>query len=115
MNTVLAASGVPAVLQLANTKEFNIMEESFTDPQDAVNLIAARGSSADPYRVKAFRDSTGADLMSLWMDHRLGENGAAHWLGAFSVLKAVEAIDNRLAFAHEVGHNFGGSSLRGPR
>ncbi|MCC7156374.1 MAG: hypothetical protein IT161_17490 [Bryobacterales bacterium] len=111
LNSVLGASGVPAALRLVNTKEFNnILEEAFTDPQDALKIIAPSGTSADPYRVKAFRDSTGADLVSLWMDsRRLGgrENGVGNYLGGFSVVKAVEATDSRLTFAHEVAHNFG--------
>lgn len=110
LNTILAASGVPANAQLVNTREFsNMLEESFVDPPDALKIIAPSGTSADPYGVKAFRDRTGSDLVSVWMDSRLGgrENGVGYYLGGFSVVKAVEAIDNRLAFAHEVGHNLG--------
>lgn len=107
-NAILGASGVPARLQLVNTKQFNIMEESFVDAQDALQVIAPGGSS-DPYGVKAFRNHTGADLTSVWMYSNLKgkPHGAGHYGGAFSVVKSVRALSSTLTFAHEVAHNMG--------
>jgi hypothetical protein len=107
-NAVLGASGVHARLRLVNTRKFDIYEESFMDARDALARIFP--GNDDPYGVKAFRESTGADLTSVWLDDtRLqgDPHGAANDLGPYSVVKAVKAFGSHLSFAHEVAHNFG--------
>jgi hypothetical protein len=123
-NAILGASGVGTTLRLANTKLLpNLLESSFNSADDALGSIAERGYSPcdiadDPYKVKAFRNYTGADLVSVWLANRPSGYGAgAAWIGpstwycddklAFSVVWGADAVHKNYTFAHEIGHNLG--------
>jgi hypothetical protein len=123
-NAVLGASGAKTTLRLARTKMLDIFEDAFSSTSDALNQIAEVGISTpcstgpDRYRAKAFRDFTGADLVSVWLGNRpQGFNHGEAWIApstifcddklAFSVVWGADTVLRRYTFVHEIGHNLG--------
>jgi hypothetical protein len=122
-NAILGASGAATTLRLARTKQLSIFESAFSSPGNALGEIAERGvqpcgGDSDPYGVKAFRDFTGADIVSIWLGNPpLNKDGGAAWVApstwwcdhklAYSVVWGANQVFKNYAFVHEIGHNLG--------
>jgi hypothetical protein len=123
-NAVFGASGAATTLRLARTKQLLIFESAFSSASNALNKIAERSittpcsTGSDPYAAKAFRDFTGADIVSIWLGNRpAGARAGAAWIGpssiwcadklAFSVVWGADAVLQNYVFVHEIGHNLG--------
>lgn len=122
VNQSFVNSGVQAELNLVNSLEVNYDEAS----GNGTALVRLR-EPADGFmdEVHTVRDTTGADLVSLWIDnlgsapagaigvaYQMTTVSAAFRTNAFSVVEQSWATGPGYSFGHEMGHNMGAAHDR---
>lgn len=113
-NDAYTRSGVLIQLNLVHT-----MIVDYPDPSSSGDALSQLTNTSDGIldEIHAVRDTYGADLVSFWLNGLNGSCGRGYIVGqyapafGFNVVAGFCTVAN-LSFAHEVGHNLGGSHDR---